>query len=218
MIQTPSDHPGIALFGIGSPIVVEYEETCKRLGYSVVGVRNRPGPAYFHDQEQAFDARAIPPGVLGMPCVCPMFTPRNRFRAYEEARAAGFRFADALIDPTAIVASSARFGAGSFVNAGCIVGAVVLAAEHVVVNRGVTIGHHVEIGAFTSLGPSVVVGGSVKIGPGVMIGAGAVLTPKVHVGAHAVVGAGAVVVSDVPPRAKVLGNPARISDASLVGF
>jgi acetyltransferase-like isoleucine patch superfamily enzyme len=209
---------GIVLFGIGSPIVVEYEETCQRLGYAIAGVRNRPGPAYFHDQGAIVDASAIPPSMLGTPCVCPIFTPRHRFLAQQEAVAAGFRFADALIDPTAIVAGSSKFGAGSFVNAGSVVGAEVLCAEHVVVNRGVTIGHHVEIGPFASLGPSAVVGGCVTIDSGAMIGAGAVLLPKVHVGAHAIVGAGAVVVADVAPHAKVLGNPARVTETSLAGF
>lgn len=208
----------IVLFGIGSSIVVEYEETCKRLGYATVGVRNRPGPVYVNDPAAIVDAGAIPPPLLRTPCACPIFTPRNRFVAHEEARAAGFRFAGALIDPTAIVASSATFGCGTFVNAGCIVGAKVLCAEHVVVNRGATIGHHVEIGPFASLGPGAVVGGWVSIAPGAMIGAGAVLLPKVHVGAHAIVGAGSVVVADVPPHAKVLGNPARITGVSVAGF
>lgn len=45
---------------------------------------------------------------------------------------------------------------------------------------------------------------------GAKIGANATLLPGVEVGAHAVVGAGAVVVRDVPPGAVVVGNPARI--------
>ena len=45
---------------------------------------------------------------------------------------------------------------------------------------------------------------------GARIGAGAVLCPGVEVGEEAFVGAGAVVVGDVPPRVVVVGNPARI--------
>jgi acetyltransferase-like isoleucine patch superfamily enzyme len=37
-----------------------------------------------------------------------------------------------------------------------------------------------------------------------------VLCPAVEIGEEAYVGAGAVVVSDVPPRVVVVGNPARI--------
>jgi acetyltransferase-like isoleucine patch superfamily enzyme len=44
---------------------------------------------------------------------------------------------------------------------------------------------------------------------GARIGGGAVLLPGVEVGEEAFVGAGAVVLHDVPPRAVVVGNPAR---------
>jgi acetyltransferase-like isoleucine patch superfamily enzyme len=44
---------------------------------------------------------------------------------------------------------------------------------------------------------------------GARVGAGAVLCPGVEVGEEAFVGAGAVVVKDVPPRVVVVGNPAQ---------
>jgi acetyltransferase-like isoleucine patch superfamily enzyme len=44
---------------------------------------------------------------------------------------------------------------------------------------------------------------------GARIGGGAVLLPGIEVGEEAFVGAGAVVLHDVPPRALVVGNPAR---------
>jgi len=48
------------------------------------------------------------------------------------------------------------------------------------------------------------------VGRGASIGGGAVLLPGVSIGAEAMVGAGAVVTRDVPPKAVVSGNPARI--------
>ena len=45
---------------------------------------------------------------------------------------------------------------------------------------------------------------------GARVGGGAILCPGVEVGEEAFVGAGAVVVSDVPPRTVVVGNPARV--------
>jgi acetyltransferase-like isoleucine patch superfamily enzyme len=45
---------------------------------------------------------------------------------------------------------------------------------------------------------------------GARVGAGAVLLPAVEIGEEAFVGAGAVVVGDVPPRTVVVGNPARV--------
>ena len=48
------------------------------------------------------------------------------------------------------------------------------------------------------------------IGRGASIGGGAAILPGLRIGARAMVGAGAVVTQDVPARAIVFGNPARI--------
>jgi acetyltransferase-like isoleucine patch superfamily enzyme len=45
---------------------------------------------------------------------------------------------------------------------------------------------------------------------GARIGAGAVICPAVEIGEEAFVGAGAVVVKDVPAGVVVVGNPARV--------
>ena len=45
---------------------------------------------------------------------------------------------------------------------------------------------------------------------GARIGGGAILCPGIEVGEEAFVGAGAVVTKDVPPRAVVVGSPARV--------
>ncbi len=45
---------------------------------------------------------------------------------------------------------------------------------------------------------------------GARVGGGAILCPGVEIGEEAFVGAGAVVVQDVPPRVLVVGNPARV--------
>lgn len=207
---------GIVLYGIGSPIVVEYEETCARLGLTIAAaVRNRPGPVYVRDGTMIVGDDELPPPIVCVPCVCPMFSPNNRRTASDEAVAAGFRFAAALVDPTATVARSATIGDGSFVNAGCIIGGAVVLDRHVVVNRGASIGHHCEIAAFASIGPGVVTCGNVHIGAGAMIGARAVVLAKVRIGAGAVVGAGSVVVHDVPPGATVVGNAARVTAPRL---
>jgi serine O-acetyltransferase len=49
-----------------------------------------------------------------------------------------------------------------------------------------------------------------KIGNGVLIGAGAVILGNIRIGECARIGAGSVVVKDVPPRVTVVGVPARI--------
>jgi acetyltransferase-like isoleucine patch superfamily enzyme len=50
----------------------------------------------------------------------------------------------------------------------------------------------------------------VKIGDNVLIYSGAIICPGVTIGHHAVVGAGAVVIDDVPPNSLAVGIPARV--------
>ena len=50
----------------------------------------------------------------------------------------------------------------------------------------------------------------VKIGNDVWIGTRVVILPGVQIGDQAVLGAGAVVTKDIPPRAIAAGNPARV--------
>ncbi|MFL5921962.1 MAG: acyltransferase [Gaiellaceae bacterium] len=56
---------------------------------------------------------------------------------------------------------------------------------------------------------------------GARVGGGCVLLPGIEIGEEAFIGAGAVVIRDVPPRALMVGNPARqlreVPDEELLG-
>lgn len=51
---------------------------------------------------------------------------------------------------------------------------------------------------------------SVVIGRGVFVGASAIILKGVNIGDRAIIGSGAVVTKDVPPRHLAVGNPARL--------
>lgn len=209
----------VIFFGIGSPIVVEYVETCRRLGWAIVAaIKNRSDDAHFEDQTKILTVGTITSELMACSCWCPMFTPANRAQATREAKALGFQFEQALVDPTAITCATSHVGGGSFVNAGCIIGASGSISRHVLINRGAVIGHHVKIGDYVSIGPGAIVGGLAMMERGAMIGTGAILLPKVKIGEFAVVGAGALVTRDVPPGTKVIGNPARVIESNLPEF
>jgi len=102
--------------------------------------------------------------------------------------------------------------------------------HHVVIESGVRIHSQAFVPEYSHLhkgcwiGPNVVLTNALHplcpkakeclkgpiIEAGAKIGANATILPDVTVGADALVGAGAVVVDDVPARAVVAGNPARI--------
>ncbi|HEX9308168.1 MAG TPA: serine acetyltransferase [Anaeromyxobacter sp.] len=96
---------------------------------------------------------------------------------------------------------------------------IVLGPTEVGANCNVT--HNVTVGmGLSATGRSR---GIPIIGSGVWIGPGATLTGPITVGDGATIAAGAVVSRDVPPRALVAGNPARVvmtgyDNSSLLGY
>lgn len=56
----------------------------------------------------------------------------------------------------------------------------------------------------------------VRIGERCFIGGGSTILPGVTIGDEVIVGAGAIVFDDVPPRCIVAGNPARILKRDIV--
>jgi sugar O-acyltransferase (sialic acid O-acetyltransferase NeuD family) len=198
----------IALFGGRSPLVVEYEESCIRNGIAISFGVIVSGSPRFVTTRVVLELHDLQPAHLQTPVIACAFSPVQRRRLTAAALAARFGFADALVDTAAIVASSADIGVGSYVNAGCTIGAVAMIGEHVVVNRNSSIGHHSVLADFVSLGPGVTVAGNVRIGEGTVVGAGSTVLPDMRIGADAVIAAGSVVRAHVPDGAFVAGNPA----------
>jgi UDP-N-acetylglucosamine acyltransferase len=73
----------------------------------------------------------------------------------------------------------------------------------------VHVGHDAQIGADCELAPGTVIAGHVVLEDGVRCGVGVLIRPFIRVGAGARLGAGAVVVKDVPAGEVWAGNPAR---------
>jgi sugar O-acyltransferase (sialic acid O-acetyltransferase NeuD family) len=209
----------VVLYGVGSPLVVDAEESCARAGVEiVVGVRNIDGAVYVSDSLRVVSPSELTDTERACGVLIVLFTPGHRRAAFEDALRAGFSRGATVVDPTSPVARSARIGDGVFINAGCVIAAACRLGDRVLVNRSASIGHHAVIGAYASIGPGAILAGSVTIGRGAVIGAGAVILPEVEIGDNAVIAAGSVVRRSVPANSLAEGNPAQVTRTDIAGY
>ena len=73
-----------------------------------------------------------------------------------------------------------------------------------------TIGLDCVIGAYANINPGSQISGAVKFGEGVYFGTGAVIIQGKSVGEWSVIGAGAVVTSNIPAHVTAVGVPCRV--------
>ena len=122
------------------------------------------------------------------------------------------------VSGTAKVGDHCNFGQNVYIDNGVIIGNGVKIQNNVSVYKGVI----VEEGVF--LGPSMVFTNVINprsfverktefrptyVRKGATIGANATIVCGIEIGAYSLIGAGAVVIKDVPPYALIVGNPSR---------
>jgi UDP-2-acetamido-3-amino-2,3-dideoxy-glucuronate N-acetyltransferase len=144
--------------------------------------------------------------------------------------------AGAIVLAGATLADGSLVGDQSFVRERSSIGVGATVGRGSVVDNDVSVGARVRVQTNVYLTAFTVVEDDVFVGPGAVttnddtmarhapgmalrgallrracrVGGGAVLTPGVEIGEEAFVAAGALVTSDVPPRAVVMGAPARV--------
>jgi sugar O-acyltransferase (sialic acid O-acetyltransferase NeuD family) len=209
----------VVLYGIGSPLIVDIEESCARLELPILAaVKNIEGPVYSISGAPIYTAEALPERLRGLPFNVPIFTPGHRRLAVAEAERRGFGRGLTIIDPHAIVARSTEIDAGTFINCGVVVGGAGTVGRFVLVNRSASIGHHAAIADYVSIGPAATLAGNVSVGRGAVVGTGAIIGPGVTIGENAVVAMGSVVNGDVAAHCMVGGRPARVLKTDIAGY
>ncbi|SUB88424.1 Serine acetyltransferase [Porphyromonas macacae] len=117
-----------------------------------------------------------------------------------------------LIHPSVIIQdpNSVKILKGTIICAGTIITCDVVLENFVLINLGCTIGHDAKIKSFCSFMPSVNISGETRIGECVYIGTGAQIINQIDIEDYVTVGAGSVVIENLPKGVTAVGVPAKV--------
>lgn len=133
---------------------------------------------------------------------------RMELTSYLETK--GFNLPTA-IHPHAVVARDVILGAGTVVAAGAVINPGSRIGKSVIINTAASVDHECSIADAAHICPGVRLAGCIRVGRATQIGVGAIVIEKITIGSESVVGAGTIIVRDVPDRVVVYGNPPGIA-------
>jgi sugar O-acyltransferase (sialic acid O-acetyltransferase NeuD family) len=136
----------------------------------------------------------------------------NAVRAQKcaEARAKGYALAT-YVSSKATVWPGFTPGANCFILEDNTIQPFVEIADDVVLWSGNHIGHHARIGAHVFMTSHVVISGGVEVGEKAFIGVNSTVRDHVKLGARSVIGAGSLVLEDVPDDGVVAARGSELS-------
>lgn len=137
-----------------------------------------------------------------------------RVKILKEFENRGFSI-PSFIHPEAIVHDSVSIGKAVYILPGTNIMPLSKIGDYCMISMAVNIAHHtvLEEGCFFSQGTNI--GASIHFGNWAYVGIGAtVMTGVKKVGENSLIGAGAVIIRDVPDGATVVGNPGRVIKTS----
>ena len=114
-----------------------------------------------------------------------------------------------LIDPSVEKSDLVEIGEGSIICAHNILTVNIKIGNHCIINLDCTIGHDAVLDDYVTLYPSVNASGNTHFGECVELGTGSQIIQGKNIGKGTIVGAGAVVVKDLPEECTAVGAPCK---------
>ena len=115
-----------------------------------------------------------------------------------------------IIHPSAIISPTAQVKHGSTILANAVIHTFACISTGCIINTGAIVEHDCVIKDFVNISPNCAMAGHCRVESRAFLGIGSTLAPCVTIGEDAVIGAGAVVITDIPAHATAVGVPAKI--------
>lgn len=114
-----------------------------------------------------------------------------------------------LTHPSIRISRTNQIGVGNILCKGTILTVNITIGNHVVIDVASTIGHDAVIRDYATILPAVNVSGCCVLHEGVTVGTGTQIIQGLSVGENTVLGAGSVVVKNIPANCTAVGVPAK---------
>ena len=132
----------------------------------------------------------------------------NEIRKNIDQRVLGCQW-KTVIHPNAIIADDVEIGEGTVIMAGAVIQPGCKIGRHVIINTGACLDHDCEIADYVHIAPNCSLAGGVKLDEGTFAGIGSSIVQYVSIGKWSTLGAGSVVIHDIPPHCTAVGVPAK---------
>lgn len=115
-----------------------------------------------------------------------------------------------VIHPLTIVGKDVSIGAGTVLMPGAVVNSSSVVGNHCIINTNSSLGHDGKMENYSSLASGVTLGGNCYIGRYSAISLGAKVIENISILDHTIIGAGSLVLGDMPGYSVVYGSPAKV--------
>lgn len=103
-----------------------------------------------------------------------------------------------------------KLGLGNYIQENVVLQAHVQIGNNSSIHIGSLIGHDTKIGNSVFIAHGCNISGGVEIEDGVFLGTGVSVLPNIRIGKWSIIGAGSLIIEDVPPYSLVVGNPGKV--------
>ena len=185
----------------GINIVGFLDDNPKYIGQSVRGVPILGGITKLNDLKSTEGIEAV---------YCPLGNNKLRVKFLSMARELGYQTPN-YIHPSVLISPNVTIGNGVYILLGTTIMPHTIIKDYVMISMGVHLAHHnvLEEGVFLSTGCNF--GASIHAHKYAYCGISSTIMTGIHeLGEDCLIGAGAVVIKDVPEKAVMAGVPARI--------